>query len=271
MNHIERILYGSTLLFEVMLCALVYARELRLRLPFFSAYATVFLTSSLATGLLYRQFGYRSAVSYYAIWVIIGVNVLVRSLAIAEICWYKLRSYRGVWALAWRVLSLLTIFSLGHAASDAWGQPNWIAIYVLTIERDIGLTSVVILLAVLLIRNYYGLGLEPLQKSIALGILLLCTIDSINNTVLRDLLTGFMPAWSQMGSQIESANQLWNVIRASAFIVSMSIWGFALRRPLPDPKPLPELLPAEIYGELSPAVNLRLRAINDRLLGLLKP
>ena len=146
MNHIERILYWSTLLFEVMLCALVYARKLRSRLPFFSAYATVFLTCSLATGLIYRQFGYHSPVSYYAIWVIIGVNLLVRSFAIAEICRYKLQSYRGVWALAWRVLSLLTIFSLGHAAIDAWGQRNWIAIYVLTIERDVGLSSVAVLL-----------------------------------------------------------------------------------------------------------------------------
>jgi hypothetical protein len=30
------------------------------------------------------------------------------------------------------------------------------------------------------------------------------------------------------------------------------------------------LLPAEVYRELSPAVNLRLRAFNDRLMGLLK-
>jgi hypothetical protein len=33
----------------------------------------------------------------------------------------------------------------------------------------------------------------------------------------------------------------------------------------------PEMLPAEVYRELSPAINLRLSAFNDRLAELLKP
>ena len=33
----------------------------------------------------------------------------------------------------------------------------------------------------------------------------------------------------------------------------------------------PVLLPAEVYRELSPAINLRLSAFNDRLVELLKP
>ena len=38
-----------------------------------------------------------------------------------------------------------------------------------------------------------------------------------------------------------------------------------------QPAPEPDLLPAEVYGTLSPAVNLRLRAFNERLQEMLKP
>jgi hypothetical protein len=60
------------------------------------------------------------------------------------------------------------------------------------------------------------------------------------------------------------------MIRTSGEIISISIWCYALRKPLPAPAKDPVLLPAEVYRELSPAVNLRLRAFNDRLMGLLK-
>jgi hypothetical protein len=74
-----------------------------------------------------------------------------------------------------------------------------------------------------------------------------------------------------MISQVERANESWNTIRFSAFIISLSIWCYALRKPLPAPAQEPDLLPAEVYSTLSPAVNLRLRAFNDRLQEMLKP
>jgi hypothetical protein len=74
-----------------------------------------------------------------------------------------------------------------------------------------------------------------------------------------------------MKDQVESANDLWNSIRTFGFISSISIWCYALRKPLPAPATEPVLLPAEVYRELSPLVNLRLRAFNERLLEILKP
>ena len=91
---------------------------------------------------------------------------------IAEFCRYRLREYLGIWALVWRLLIVLTMVFLGHAALDTWGQPNRFFIYSLTFERDVNIASVIILLLLLLIRNYYGLSLEPLQRQIAVGLLL---------------------------------------------------------------------------------------------------
>jgi len=279
MTHREIILYSSTLCLQLILCALVYARNLQRRLPFFTAYVTLLATGTLGLQFAYRHFGFRSAVSYDAAWILTGVDLAARGLAVAELCRYKLRAYRGIWGLAWRALALLAVCFLGNAAVDAWGQPGGIAIYGLTIERDVAISSIAILLALLLIRNYYGLTLEPLLIWIAAGILVVSVVDVMNNTALRNIFTGplafwflgkYPSSWLGLRSQVESANELWNTIRTSGFIISMGLWCYALRGPLPAPTKDPVLLPAAVYSELSPQVNLRLRAFNDRLLELLK-
>jgi hypothetical protein len=279
MTHLDLILWWLTLGFEAMLFSLVCARGLQRRLPFFAAYAALLVMGTLATQTVYLLFGFRSAPYYYANWITIGVDVLARSLVVAELCGYELRAYRGIWALTWRALLVLAALLVANATVDAWGQPNRIAIYGLAIERDADISAVIILAALLLIRKHYGFSLDPLSKSIAVGILFLCAANTLNNTLLRNAFTEYLsfwffteyaPFWSQMKSQVERINEMWNFIRFSSFMVSMGIWSYALRRPLPAPAKDPVLLPAEVYRELSPALNLRLRAFNDRLQELLK-
>ncbi len=279
MSHREIILYLLTIGFEILLCVLVYVRNLQRRLPFFTIHSTLLLMSTISVALVYHRFGFRSAESYYAYWVTAGLIIIARGFAIAELCRYEFRAYRGVWALAWRILALLAVVFLGHGAVDAWGQLDRLAIYGLTIERDVEISSIVILLAMLLIGRYYRLTLEPLHKWISVGICLVCFTDIVNNTVLRNAFNGHLSSWFHlanafswpgMRSQVERANDLWNMIRTSGLIVSMSIWCYALRKPLPAPAKEPVLLPAEVYREFSPAVNLRLRAFNDRLIEMLK-
>ena len=271
MSHRQIALYLVNIPFELVLCGLVYGRGLHRRLPLFAAYATVFLTGTLCFGLIYQHFGYHSSTSYYAGWIISGVNLLGRCLAIAEFCRYSLQEYKGIWGLSWRILGFLAALFLANSAIDSWGQPDWIVSYVLTIERDVGISSAVLLLVILLISVYYGVWLEPVQKGIAIGLCVLCVVDAVNDTVLRTIFTQWIFSWSHMRPRVEEVNDWWNTIRTSAFVVSMSMWCFVLRKPLPAPNQEPELLLPEIYAEFSPAMNLRLRAINDRLLELLKP
>jgi hypothetical protein len=280
MTHRELLLYWSTVGFEILLCVLVYFRNLQRRLPFFTTYSTFLLSCTVGLALFYDHFGFRSAASYDAYWFTTDLIVIVRFFAICELCRYELRGYQGIWALTWRVLALLAVFFLGHAAVDAWGQVGEIGIYGLTIERDIAISSVVILMALLLIRNYYGLSLDPLHKWIAVGMCLVAVIGVMNNTILHSTLTGrlvmwlfgrYASSWPGLRPQVESAFSLWGSIRTSGDIISIGIWCYALRKPLPVPAQDPVLLPVDVYRELSPAVNLRLRAFNDRLLEMLKP
>jgi hypothetical protein len=280
MSNLELVLSWLILGLESVLFLFVCLRNLQRQLPFFALHATVLLAGNVVIQLFYYNFGYSSLTSYYAMWTLIGVTVVTRGLAVVELCRSTLQAYRGIWALAWRVLTLLAVAFLGHAALDAWGQPDRVAIYGLTLELDIEIAAIILLLAMLFIRNYYGLTLGALHKSIAWGILLVCVINIANDALLRYKFAGYLSlwfftkyasVWSGISSQVEYANNLWNTMRAFGLIISITIWCIALRKPIPGPAPAPVLLPEEVYSELSPAINLRLRTFNDRLLELLKP
>jgi hypothetical protein len=280
MNHLETALSWSILAFEILLCGCVFTRRVQRILPFFAIYTCVFLTGTIGVWLTYARFGFYSNIAYYAYWISILVNATARSLAIAELCRFGLRAYRGIWALIWRVLTALSVLLLVRATIDAWGQPNRFAIYGAAIDRDLAFASIFILAILLLIRNYYGLALDPLQKSIAAGIGFICAIDVIGNAILRNLYTGYLfsfflksqrALWPALQSQFVHVNDIVSTVHLLAFMFSMSIWCFALRNPVPAPSERLVLLPARMYRELSPAINLRLTTFNDRLVELLKP
>jgi hypothetical protein len=264
----------------MVVCSFVFKRKLHRILPLFSVYACILLTVSIALWLIYEYIGFRSSISYYAYWINVLVNGVARSLAIAELCRYGLRNYRGIWALVWRFLVPLSALLVAHAAWDAWGQPNGIAIYGTTLDRDLALASVTILTVLFLIRKYYDLALEPLQRLIAAGICFVCAVDVVGNTILRNLLTGYLFSWfltSQkalwpvLEIQVRRLDDIWSTIHLFAFMFCMGIWCYALRKPVPAPSERPVLLPAEVYREMSPAINMRLNTFNNRLLELLKP
>jgi hypothetical protein len=280
MNHLESFLFWSALSLEIVLCGFVFTRKVQRILPLFAGYTYVVLAGAVGVWLTYQYCGFSSPISIKAYWGSILLNAAARSLAIAELCHYGLRAYRGIWALVWRVLAALSMLLLARAAVDAWGQPNGVAIYGATLDRDLALASIVVLTALLLIRKYYGLALEPLQRAIAIGICFICAIDVIGNTILRNLFTGYLfswfltsqkALWPALSSQVQHVDDIWSTVHLFSFMFSMGIWCYALRKPIPARAEAPKLLPAEVYREMSPAINLRLTTFNNRLVELLKP
>src|SRR5258708_4376754 len=201
MNHLETILSWATLSFEVVLCGFVFARKVQRILPLFAVYVCVLLTCTISVWLAYEYFGFSSPSAYFVFWGTVSVNAAARSLAIAEICRYGFRGYRGIWALVWRVLTALAVLLLVHSLKDAWGQPHGFAIYGATLDRDLALASIVILALLFLIRSYYQLSLDPLQRQIAAGICFICGVDVIAYTILRNVLTGYLYSFFSMSEK----------------------------------------------------------------------
>jgi hypothetical protein len=280
MNNLETFLSWSIFTFEVALCGFLFTRKVHRILPFFTAYATMLLANMITVWFAYHAFGLFSVVSYYCYWISILANAGMRSLAIAELCRFKLGGYRGLWELVWRALAGLSVLFLLHAAFDTWGQPNRFAIYSLTFDRDLDIASVGILGTLLLIHNYYGLSLEPLQRTIAAGICFISAVDIIGDTILRGIYTGYLfpmftanrtSLWYALKPYFEYINDIWGTVHLFCFMAAIGIWCYALRKPVPAASESPALLPAEVYRELSPAINLRLATFNDRLVELMKP
>jgi len=280
MNLLEHVLYWLTFSFLIVLSGLILVRKVQRILPFFALYAWLLLTGTIVLYLVYGHFGFNSSPSYYSYWGSILANASARSLAIVELCRYGLRAYQGIWSLIWRVLTALSIYFLAHAIVDAWGQPDRFAIYGMTLDRDLAFASIVILTVLLLFRNYYGIALEPMQKAISLGICIVCAVDVIGNTILRNLFTGYLfswlsssqkALWPTLEPQVHLVRDVWSTVHLFSFMFSIGIWCFALRKPLPAPTESPVLLPAGVYRDLSPAINIRLATFNDRMVELLKP
>jgi hypothetical protein len=251
------LLGAASLLLEVGVCAYALRRRLYLRLPWFTAYLTLLVGHTLLVWFLYLGGGYDSRLTFYCYWATQGLLLAARAAAVAEIARRALHGYCGVWALGWRLLCGVALLLLAHAAVDARGNSAWIATFLVTAERDLELAVVGVLVLLLAICRYYGIRLEPVQQMVALGMGFYSALQVFNNSVLQAWLPGYF--------------QVWNDIRMVSFQAALVIWLLALRRPLPALAPAPALLPQEVYDELSPQLNYRLRILNQRLLEILRP
>lgn len=280
MNHLEIFLSVASLSFQIVLCRTVFAKKVQRVLPLFATYVCVVLLGTIVFLLASVHFGFESTVTYYVAWGGVFVYGAAGSLAIAELCRYGLRGYRGIWALTWRLLMALSTVLLIHAWLDARGQPDKIAILGATFLRDFASASVIILFALLLIRNYYVIIFSPLERSVAIGMCFTCAVDAIGYTILRNTLTGYLyplfqasqkALWPSLAPYDRLVTDTWSTVHLLCFMISMGIWCYAFRKQLPEMAEDPELLPAEVYRELSPAINTRLSTFNNRLVEILKP
>jgi hypothetical protein len=254
---LQNYLVGATSsLLEMLVFAFALRRKLHLRLPVFTAYVALMVAREVSLWWVYLGPGYGSSFAFHYFWVTQVILLVARGAAIAEIAWRALCEYRGVWSLAWRILVAVGLVLVLYAASNARANSSWITPFVLSLERGLELAVVVILVSLLAICRYYRVGLESLERKIALGLALYSAVQVANNSILGAWLAHYFD-W-------------WNAIRSISFQAALVIWWLALRKPVPAVAPAPALLPQKVYDELSPKVNYRLRVLNQRLLELLK-
>jgi hypothetical protein len=128
----------------------------------------------------------------------------------------------------------------------------------------------VILIAILIIERRYQLELGPLERQIAIGLCVYFITILLSSSLLIQWFMTHWPAFRGHSPSDELLETWWNGAKFTVLDAALAVWCFALRRPLPAPRPDPILLPSATYGELSPAINYRLRALNERLIDLLK-
>lgn len=222
--------------------------------PAFSLYILLNLALGITAFVLYSRWGFFSPSSWPIAWGMQALVLCARSLAVTEVCRHLLSRYRGVWALAWRVLlacAALVLLYSGLAARRGWE-------FVLPkAERGLELAIAAVIVAAFLFVRYYGVEAKPADRSLAIGFCLYSCFGVLNNTILERFLDNYVP--------------LWNFLGMMAYLASLLLWTWALRKPQDQAAAEETLLPPDVYEAIAPQINLRLRSLNDQLYKLWKP
>ncbi|HLW82197.1 MAG TPA: hypothetical protein VKS20_09165 [Candidatus Acidoferrales bacterium] len=239
---------------EAALLVLALRRKLRQRLPFFVAYLAVLVLGELGAFSIYQIVGFKSKTSFYAFWILQGIFVLLRAAVVYEICRSILSPLEGVWRLAKPLLLMMGCILLGAMLISTRGTPLSPVKIIPLGQRGLELIIVGLLIGGLAFCRYYRVQVENYVAWIALGLGIHSIIQATDNTLLPWL----------------NHFALWAALSHVSFDIALIMWGVALWKPLPAPRPAPILLTSSEYQSLTPQVTARLRSLNTRLLEMWK-
>jgi hypothetical protein len=248
--------WSATTFLGMLVCAVALRRDLFRRLPYFTTYLLLLISREVAWWVAYHLMDPLSRATLTLYWLMQAVLLVARGAAIAEICWRLLGPYPGIWKLSRGFLLLIAGALIAAAAVAAHRNGPKLAPVVLTAERGLELAVVGILLFGLAFCRHYGIRIEPPILLVALGLGLYSAIQVANNTFFQG---------PHSGSFV-----LWSAVRHFSFDLALVTWCVALWKPLPAPQPAPVLLEREVYNNIAPQVNSRLRELNSKLSEMLK-
>ena len=240
----------SYLSFALQMVVIYYllSRRLWSVYPGLLAYISVNVLQGCLLLFLYWHWGYRDLRTARVAWGSEILSLSGRAWAIADICRLILGRYRGVWGLAWRLLSALAcglvVYSLASAGL-VWDQA------VLNANIGLELSAVMVLVALFLFARHYEIVASPAIRTLALGFFVYSSFTILNDKILQIRLGPYVPGWQ--------------VFATLPFIGSICLWIWAVRQPVAQAERELAVLPRDVYYTLTPEMNLRLRALNERL------
>ena len=243
-----RLIWGITAFLDGgLLVLLLYRKNYRV-FPAFFVYILFDFLQCLVLFTSYRIWGFDSSISSQIGWGTQGVVMTARAVAVAQICQRVLTKYRGVWALAKRLLILTAVVVLLYSWAIARG--GW-QFAVLNGHRGIELAVASVIVILLLFTRYYGIFVQPAIRVLTIGFFLYSSFYVLNDTILERWMYDYSKGWNLLG--------------ASAFLASVLLWIWGLRERQPERTLEPAMLSDGIYHAVAPEINDRLRALNDHL------
>lgn len=245
---LERALWGIGVFLNVGLVFLAFYRNNHRAYPLFCIYAVSNLLQGIALQATYRIWGFYSQESVRIAWSTQALVTIARALAVAEICYRALASYRGIWQFASRLL--LGAAVLVALYSSAVSRGNW-RFVVLNLDRGLELTMASVIGLLFVFTRSYEVSMEPATRTLAIGLFLYSSFRVLNDTM-----------W---GRWLNHYTGLWGLLETLTFMASLLLWTWALRLTQQPTTAEQELLPESHYHSLSPAINVRLKALNEQL------
>ena len=226
---------------------LIFRKNVQL-FPFFAAYLLANIGKAVGLMIAYKVWGFSALQTYHVAWSMEAVVTCSRALAVAELCRLMLGGYRGIWSLASRVLLSCAGLIIIYAAMTADASLEGV---ILGANRasELAIASVIVLLFVF-IRHYEVVTLLSF-RIVALGFCAYSCLQVVNFSILERL--------------VNSYAMVWNALTVYAYMVCLLGWIWVLRKTIPAPAAVPMLFSRAVYRQISPAVNARLRELNERL------
>ncbi len=243
----QQALWAVNMAAAVFLLLLLAIRRNHLIYPAFSFYILANLASGALAFLIYRYWGFNSAFSWPIVWGMQGLVIGARALAVVEVCRHLLGRYRGIWALALRILSVCVVLVLLYAALAS--DHRW-AYALIKTERGMELSFTAAIIGTLLFTRHYDVPSSPVHRSVAIGFCLYSCFRALNDSILESHFSQYLP--------------LWNVLEMLAFLASLLLWTWALRKTQTEAG-REDLLPGKVYQTVVPQINVRLRLLNEQL------
>lgn len=244
----DQVLWALTFFLNTGLIALLVYRKNYGVLPFFFLYMLVNFFQGIVLFSAYKAWGFSSPEATQIAWSTQGLVSLARAVAVAEICYLVLARFRGIWRLA----SLLLAASAAVVALYTWAlSRGGLKFAILNMDRGLELVMATVIVLLFLFARYYELVVQSSVRTLAIGFFLYSAFRVLDDSILDRW-------WRTSGP-------LWNLIGTLTFLASLLLWIWALRQKQENVGPEPELFPKDQYHSLSPAINARLKNLNERL------
>lgn len=253
--HLRDLAWAVTTCCEIILLFYLWNRRRYSTHPVLFLYVVAVVAQSALAMLVYEEWGYSTRAYWVVAWGTQMLVICARGWAVFELAHRSLGAYRGIWALAWRVLFSVGAVVLAYGLLFAHGQ--WTTV-VMNAGRGMELSIAAIIVTLLLFTRYYRVPIAPLDRSLAIGFCLYSCFYVAN--------------FSLFEPHLSSRAYFWNFLDISAFLASLLLWIVAVRRYPGDSRAEQRItIPSEVYGQLSENLNLRLHLLNEHLAELLRP
>ena len=267
---IQNVLWTTSLALQIVLIVILFHRRNHRAYPFFTAYIALGVAQSMILALVYRWWGFTAFRSFQVAWLSQSLVLAARASAVAELCRKVLGIYRGIWALAIRLLAVIALIVVVYACYvSSW---RW-KVTVLEADRATELAIASIIVVLLAFSRYYRVPITTTDRLIAIGLCIYSSSYVINNSVDVKIPQEYYSYWNLLIEAVYIFERLlyryfsyWNLPLQVVSVVSLLIWIVGLWYPVPRETEQPELMEASLYQRLSPEINLRLRMLNEQLL-----
>lgn len=226
-------------------------RGLFRRLPIFTAYLLAVVICDASRFGVSFTLGFGSMQYFVVYWGTQAILMGLRAAVVYELCRELLKPYPGVLKLCWLILLSAGLVLVTFALIINVNHGPYVARIFLTIDRGIELGILGVLVLAMWFCRYYQIPAPRLIGLIGLGLSLYSALNILSNTLADRWFRAFHPIWTE--------------VRGDSFILSELVWLIAIWKPLPVPRPSPNLLGFQDYSVMTSSVNVRLRELNSWL------